>query len=118
MRPLFAPGSQDGGCCRRGSEDRSWPSRARGDRAHKTPTRGVLLGAEHVLYTGAHFAVRAVRVRLDLRQRTIASPAFVDTAFEAPRLQLPLRIGRAVGAVGIHVAGRVRLIQKIVELLT
>src|ERR1700675_1944720 len=38
-------------------------------------------------------------------------------ASEAPRLQLPLRLGRAVGAVGVHLARRVALVQKIVELL-
>src|SRR5471032_3365272 len=83
----------------------------------KAPARRVLLGAEHVLDAGAHLALPVVRLCLPVAQRTIASSALVDTAPEAPHLQLALRLGRAVGAVGVHLARRVALVQEIVELL-
>ena len=64
-----------------------------------------------------HLALPVVRLGLRLAQRMMASPTFVDAASEASRLQLLLDLGRTVGAVGVNVARRVALVQKVVELL-
>src|SRR5471032_3256791 len=83
----------------------------------KAPARRVLLCAEHVLDARPHLALPVVRLCLRVAQRAIASSALVDTAPEAPRLQFALRLGRAVGAVGVHLVRGVALVQEIVERL-
>ena len=88
------------------------------DGADESPAGRILLGAEHVLDARPHLALPEVRLCLRIAQRTIASPTFVDAASEALRLQLPLDLGRTVGAVSVDVPRCIAPVQKLVELLT
>src|ERR1700674_4884098 len=87
------------------------------DGAHELAAHRVLLVAEHMLDTRAHLRARRVGGLLRRRERTIARRAPMDAALQAPRLELLLDLGRAVGAVGPHLATGVVSIQNVVELL-
>jgi hypothetical protein len=87
------------------------------DRAHDLATHRVLLVAEHVLDAGAHFRARRVGGHLRLRQGTVACPAPVNAALQAPPPQLCLDLGRAVSTVGPNIFSRVVSVENIVEVL-
>ena len=66
------------------------------NRADESTAGRILLRPEHMLDTGAHLALAVVCSPLRLWQWTIASPAFVNAAPEAPHSKLLLRLGRAM----------------------
>src|SRR4029077_7380420 len=77
------------------------------DGAHDPAAQGTLLRSEHMLDAGADFALGTVRSRLRIRQRMVAAGAPMNTAVKAAGLELRLDLGRAIGAVGEHIARRV-----------
>jgi len=69
---------------------------------HEAATRGALLRAEYMLNACADAALRSVRRRFHLRERTAARRARMDAAAEALPLQRRFIRRRAIGAVAEH----------------
>src|SRR5205823_11621903 len=72
-------------------------------RAHDPAAHRTLLRAEYMLDASADSALGAVRSRLRIRQWMVAAGTPMNTAVEAPDLELRLDLGRAIGAVGEHI---------------
>jgi hypothetical protein len=66
---------------------------------------------------GANFASIAVRFRLRVRQRVVASGASMNTALEAAGRKLRLDLGRAIGTIGKHLLRTRALVQESLQFL-